>query len=61
MPQRVDSSVVVEAPVERVYDYWRTLENLPQFMTNVEEVRSVGPGRRVARRRKPPPPAGRGS
>ena len=45
MPQRVDSSVVVEAPVERVYDYWRTLENLPQFMTNVEEVRSVGPGR----------------
>ena len=45
MPQRVDSSVVVEAPVERVYDYWRTLENLPQFMTNVEEVRPVGPGR----------------
>ncbi len=45
MPQRVDSSVVVEAPVERVYDYWRTLENLPRFMTNVEEVRPVGPGR----------------
>ena len=45
MPQRVDSSVVVEAPVERVYDYWSTLENLPRFMANVEEIRSVGPGR----------------
>lgn len=45
MPQRVDSSVVVEAPVEQVYGYWRTLENLPQFMTNVEEVSPTGPGR----------------
>lgn len=45
MAQRVDSSVVVEAPVEKVYDYWKTLENLPRFMTNVEEVRPVGPGR----------------
>jgi uncharacterized membrane protein len=43
MPQRVESSVVVEAPVSRVYDYWRNLENLPNFMTNVEEVRAVGP------------------
>jgi uncharacterized membrane protein len=44
MPQRVESSVVVEAPVSRVYDYWSNLENLPNFMTNVEEVRAVGPG-----------------
>jgi uncharacterized membrane protein len=44
MPQRVESSVVVEAPVSRVYDYWRNLENLPNFMTNVEEVRATGPG-----------------
>ncbi len=44
MPQRVESSVVVEAPVSRVYDYWRNLENLPSFMTNVEEVRATGPG-----------------
>jgi uncharacterized membrane protein len=36
--------VVVEAPVSRVYDYWRNLENLPSFMTNVEEVRATGPG-----------------
>ena len=44
MPQRVESSVVVEAPVSRVYDYWRNLENLPNFMTNIEEVRATGPG-----------------
>jgi len=43
MAQRVESSVVVEAPVSRVYEYWRDLENLPNFMTNIEEVRSTGP------------------
>jgi uncharacterized membrane protein len=43
MPQRVEGSVEVEAPVQQVYEYWKTLENLPQFMTNVEEVRSTGP------------------
>jgi uncharacterized membrane protein len=36
--------VVVEAPVSRVYDYWRNLENLSSFMTNVEDVRATGPG-----------------
>ena len=44
MAQRVESSVVVEAPVSRVYDYWSNLENLPNFMTNIEEVRATGPG-----------------
>ncbi len=43
MAQRVESSVVVEAPVSRVYEYWRDLENLPNFMTNIEEVRTTGP------------------
>src|SRR3712207_9245069 len=43
MPQRVEGSIEVEAPVQEVYAYWQTLENLPQFMTNVEEVRSTGP------------------
>lgn len=42
MPQRVESSVEVEAPVQQVYEYWQTLENLPDFMSNVEEVRSTG-------------------
>jgi uncharacterized membrane protein len=43
MPQRVEGSIEVEAPVQEVYGYWQNLENLPQFMTNVEEVRSTGP------------------
>src|SRR3712207_3076960 len=43
MPQRVEGSIEVEAPVQQVYEYWKTLENLPQFMVNVEEVRSTGP------------------
>lgn len=43
MPQRVEGSVEIEAPVERVYGYWENLENLPNFMSNVEEVRSTGP------------------
>jgi len=43
MPQRVEGSIDVVAPVEKVYDYWKNLENLPQFMTNVEEIRATGP------------------
>jgi uncharacterized membrane protein len=43
MPQRVEGSIEVVAPVEKVYDYWKTLENLPQFMTNVEEIHPTGP------------------
>jgi uncharacterized membrane protein len=42
MPQRIESSIEIEAPVEKVYDYWETLENLPNFMSNVEEVRTTG-------------------
>jgi len=40
---RVKQSIEVEAPVSRVYEYWRNLENLPAFMEDVEEVRSTGP------------------
>jgi uncharacterized membrane protein len=43
MPQRVEGSIEVGVPAPQVYEYWKTLENLPQFMTNVEEVRSTGP------------------
>ncbi len=43
MPQRVESAIEMEAPVERVYSYWESLENLPNFMANVEEVTSTGP------------------
>jgi uncharacterized membrane protein len=43
MPQRVEGSTEIEAPVETVYAYWETLENLPNFMANVEEVTLTGP------------------
>jgi len=43
MPQRVEGNIEIEAPVETVYSYWETLENLPQFMANVDEVTPTGP------------------
>lgn len=43
MPQRVEGNIEVEASVDKVYDYWKTLENLPQFMANIEDVRPTGP------------------
>jgi len=43
MPQRVEGNIEVEAPVQQVYEYWQNLENLPQFMSNIEDVRSTGP------------------
>jgi uncharacterized membrane protein len=43
MPQSVEGSIEIEAPVETVYGYWETLENLPDFMANVEEVTPTSP------------------
>src|SRR5215210_730295 len=43
MPQRVEGSIEIEAPVETVYSYWETLENLPNFIANVEEVTPTEP------------------
>lgn len=43
MPQRVEGSIEIQRPVAEVYAYWETLENLPQFMKNVEEVLTTGP------------------
>src|SRR5215210_2165351 len=43
MPQRVEGSIEIEAPVETVYGYWETLENLPNFMANLEQVTPTGP------------------
>lgn len=42
MAQRLESSIEINAPVKEVYEYWETLENLPDFMRNVEQVRSIG-------------------
>ena len=43
MPRRVEGSIEIVAPVEAVYACWETLENLPDFMANVEEVTPTGP------------------
>jgi uncharacterized membrane protein len=42
---QVRHSIDVDAPVERVFEFWSRFENLPQFMSHVREVRSLGGGR----------------
>src|SRR5262245_52637556 len=34
----VRESILVRAPRETVYDFWRSLSNLPRFMTHLERV-----------------------
>lgn len=38
----VEKTVRVQAPVDEVFAYWRQLENLPQWMSHVREVRDLG-------------------
>jgi uncharacterized membrane protein len=38
----VEKTVQVNAPLEQVFAYWRNLENLPQWMSHVREVRYLG-------------------
>ena len=42
MAQRVHESIEVQAPLKDVFTYWSNLENFPQIMHNVEEVRVAG-------------------
>lgn len=41
----VEKTIHVEASVEEVFAYWRNLENLPQWMSHVREVRYQGADR----------------
>lgn len=41
----IQKTLLVAAPVERVYDFWTNYENFPLFMSNVREVRDLGGGR----------------
>ena len=41
----VNKSIVVNAPAEEVYRYWRDFENLPRFMRYLESVTVTGEGR----------------
>lgn len=42
MAQRVNESIEVGAPKEQVFRYWSNFENFPEFMQNIEEVRTTG-------------------
>lgn len=42
---RVVRTMTVEAPIERVYEFWSDFENFPRFMSHVREVNRTGPDR----------------
>lgn len=39
----VEEDIVVNAPIDRVYNEWTQYERFPAFMENVKEVRRTGP------------------
>ncbi|HET7341464.1 MAG TPA: SRPBCC family protein, partial [Methylomirabilota bacterium] len=41
----VARSVTIDAPVERVWEFWNDVQNFPRFMSYVREVRNVGGNR----------------
>ena len=41
----VEKFIRIDAPVDEVFAYWRNLENFPQWMSHVREVRYVGSDR----------------
>lgn len=53
MPQKKDpignitgeGNIEVATPIDAVFKFWETLENLPQFMEHVQEVKTLAPGR----------------
>ena len=42
---RIVRTMTVEAPIERVYEFWSDFENFPRFMSHVREVTRTGPDR----------------
>jgi uncharacterized membrane protein len=36
---RIDKSITIARPPEELYRFWRNLENLPEFMENIESIR----------------------
>jgi len=42
---RVRESIRLEMPLEEVYRFWRTLDNLPRFLTHLDSVTDLGNGR----------------
>ncbi len=50
---RVESSIAVALPARRLYDFWRRLDTLPQFMEHIEEVTALTEQRSRWRARAP--------
>jgi uncharacterized membrane protein len=38
----IRQTITIGRPIEEVYQFWRNLENLPRFMSNLESVRETG-------------------
>jgi uncharacterized membrane protein len=38
----IEKTIRIDAPVEQLFAYWRNLENFPQWMSHVREVRYIG-------------------
>lgn len=34
---------IVNAPIGKVFEYWKNFENFPRFMNNIESVQATGP------------------
>lgn len=49
---RVECDILVQAPADTVYQVWRNVENFPNFMSDVEEVRESPRGMTHWRRRR---------
>lgn len=41
----LQKAININAPVERVYEYWKNYDNFPRFMSHVREVKEGGGGR----------------
>jgi uncharacterized membrane protein len=41
-PVRIAQAITVNRPVDRVYTFWRDLQNLPAVLSHLESVRSIG-------------------
>ena len=38
----VVKEVIVNAPIDKVFAYWKNFENFPRFMNNIESVQVTG-------------------
>ena len=50
---KIERVVTINKPIEEVYRFWRTLENLPRFMRHLESVETIGPRRSRWRAKAP--------